>query len=123
MAASTLTGKNPPTTSCQTFSGSVTSATDIIALDVSAFDRLSVQVTSAGSTCTVSYEVSNNNNDWVSIAGYAPSTPQTETSTTSTATGTLVFRCDSRYFRARVSTYGSGTVSVVIFATAIYADA
>lgn len=121
MAASVLLPTNKVVNDCLTLTASVTSATDLFAIDTSGFDRIAVQVTSAGTTCTITYEVSNDNNTWVTVGGYAPATPATETSVSSTSTGMLVFRIDARYFRARVSTYGSGTVTVYAHATAIYA--
>lgn len=97
----------------------VTSATNLFSIPVGGFDRISVHITSAGSTCTVSYEVSNDNSNWVAIGGYAPATPQTETVTSTTSAVITVFRCDVAYFRARVSTYGSGTVGCTFHARSI----
>lgn len=107
------------TTENVTGSASVTSATNLFSIPVGGFDRISVQITSAGSTCTVSYEVSNDNTNWVAVGGYAPATPATETVTTTTSAGMTVFRCDAAYFRARVSTYGSGTVGCTFHARSI----
>src|SRR5574343_1465328 len=107
------------TTENVTGSASVTSATNLFSIPVGGFDRISVQITDAGTTCTVSYEVSNNNSTWVSIAGYAPGAPATETVTSTTSAVMTVFRCDAAYFRARVSTYGSGTVAATFHARSI----
>lgn len=102
-----------------TGSCSVTSAATLFSIAVDGYDRISVQITDAGTTCTVSYEVSNNNSTWVAVAGYAPGAPATETVTTTTSAVMTVFRCDARYFRARVSTYGSGTVAATFHARSI----
>ncbi len=102
-----------PVVSTENYSGtfSLTSAATLFSVPVGGFDRIAVQITSAGTTCTVTYEVSNDNSTWVGVSGYAPSAPQTETVATTTSAGMTVFRADAAYFRARVSTYGSGTVS------------
>jgi hypothetical protein len=102
-----------------TGSASVGSATTLFSIPVGGFDRISVQVTDAGTTCTISYEVSNDNSTWVAIGGYAPATPATETVTTTTTAVMTVFRCDARYFRARVSTWTSGTPAVTFHARSI----
>lgn len=102
-----------------TGSASVTSATNLFSIPTDGFDRISVQVTSAGSTCTISYEVSNDNSNWELVGGYDSADPATETVTTTTTAVMTVFRCDCRYFRARVSTYGSGTVAVTFNARSI----
>lgn len=110
-----------PLVTTENYSGSasVTSATNLFSIPVGGFDRIAVQVTSAGTTCTISYEVSLDNSTWVAAAGYAPSAPATETVTTTTSAVMTVFRCDAAYFRARVSTYGSGTVAVSFHARSI----
>jgi len=99
-------------------SGSVTSATSVIAsTDTTGYNSVAVQVTSAGATCTITYEASNDNTTFYSVAGYTPlNLGDTVSVTTSTAAILLVFPCVARYFRARVSTYGSGTVA----ATAVF---
>jgi len=98
--------------------GSVTSATSVIAsTDTSGYNSVAVQVTSAGTTCTITYECSNDNTTFYSVAGYTPLNLGDAVSvTTSTTAIMLVFPCAARYFRAKVSTYGSGTVA----ATAVF---
>lgn len=94
-----------------TVTGSVTSATNLFSVDTQGYKRIAVNVSSAGTTCTVTYEASADNVNWVSVAGYAPSAPATETVASTTTAVATVFRTDLRYFRARVSTYTSGTVT------------
>lgn len=88
---------------------SVAAAANVFVLDCSGYNAISVQITSAGGTCTVTYEQSNDNTTWIATNGVPP-TSATGAST-STGTGLLVFPVLCQYFRARVSTYGSGTVT------------
>lgn len=94
--------------------GSVTSATNLFSQDATGYAGVVVQVTSAGSSCTITYEASNDNTTWY---GYNVGTdPTSPTSTfpfgTSTTLRMIYFPLTARYFRARVSTYGGGTVSI-----------
>lgn len=95
-------------------SGSVSSAATLFTQDCIGFESISVHVTSAGTTCTITYEVSNDNSNWVSITGIVSTASGTVApASTSTTNSLFHFSIRGRYFRARVSTYGSGTVSVV----------
>src|SRR5574337_258887 len=111
MAGSTFLASEQGVSDGYSVAGSVTSAISVFSVDTMGFKRIAVQVTSAGTTCTITYEASANNVNWVGVSGYAPNTPATETVATSTTAVATVFRCDLRYFRARVSTYTSGTVA------------
>ena len=95
-------------------SGSVTSAAVLFTQDMTGYESITVQVTSAGTTCTITYETSDDNTNWVSSSGMSSAqlgiTAPVATSTTALL---LQFPKRGRYFRARVSTYGSGTVTVV----------
>lgn len=79
------------------------------------YESITVQVTSAGSSCIITYETSDDNTNWVNSAGL--NAANIGTSATSPITSTAVitqFPRKALYFRARVSTYGLGsTVSVV----------
>lgn len=99
-------------------SGSVTSATTIFSLDMQGYNSIVVQVTSAGTTCTITYEGSNDNTIWLSIPMYDMTSTTAATSSTSTAVGLRGCSAPFRYFRARVSTYGSGTVAATYHASA-----
>lgn len=94
--------------------GSVTSAATLFSADCNGFQSISVQVTSAGTTCTITYETSDDNTTWYATSGLAVGqVGATVAATTSTALGLMIFPKRGRYFRARVSTYTSGTVTVV----------
>lgn len=95
---------------------SVTSATTIFTQDMTGYGGVSVSVTSAGSA-TITYETSDDNSTWVATSGQASTSTGLifEILTTTAVVGTRVFPKRGRYFRARVSSYTSGTVTV--FAT------
>jgi len=80
------------------------------------YESITVQVTSAGTLCTITYETSDDGvSNWVSTSGLvAGNTGQNLLSTTSTAAGMSQFARKGLYFRARVSTYGSGSTVTVI---------
>lgn len=93
-------------------SGSVSSAAVLFTQDMTGYESISVQVVSAGSGCTITYETSDDNTTWYTCVGHtAAASGSVGVGTTSTALGLMVFPRYGRYFRARVSTYGSGTVS------------
>lgn len=95
-------------------SGSVTSAAVLFTQDMLGYESITVQVISSGSSSTITYETSDDNTNWVSTAGLNVAAVGTSISaTTSTSALGLRFGNFLRYFRARVSTYVSGTVSVV----------
>lgn len=105
-AAGVLTGNN-----------SVTSATTLFSADFTGYDSMTVQVTSAGTSCTITYEGSNDNATWKAVPMYNMASLTATAATTSTAAGIYGSPMGFRYFRARVSTYGSGTVTVYYFAS------
>lgn len=81
--------------------------------DTGPYDSVSVEVISPGTTCTISYEVSNGGTNWYLVSGQTVSaTGTTGEVNTSTAATLLRFALGTLRFRARVSTYGSGTVTV-----------
>ncbi len=78
------------------------------------YESITVQVTSAGTSCTIIYEASEDGVTWQVVSGLtASSVGASANTTTSTALTILQFPRKASFFRARVSTYGSGTVSVV----------
>jgi hypothetical protein len=97
-------------------SGSVTSATTLFSFDTTGYGSIDVQVTSAGTTCTITYEGSNDNTNWIAVPGNPQVSGTITPATTSTATGVWQFPATTRYFRARVSTYTSGTVAATAYA-------
>lgn len=98
-------------------SGSVTSATNLFSLDLLNYGSISIQVTSAGTTCTITYEASNDNSTWVSVLMETLTSSSTAAAATSTTVGLRGASIVARYFRARVSTYTSGTVTASYKAT------
>ena len=77
------------------------------------YESITVQVTSAGSSCTITYETSDDNTSWYNCAGLTVTNAGSNSyTTTSTTVLALQFSRKALYFRARVSTYGSGTVTV-----------
>lgn len=94
-------------------SASVTSATTIFTIaDTTGFSSASVQVTSPGSGSTITYEGSEDGTTWYAVAGVTPlNVGSTSPVTTSTTAILLHFPLYAKQFRARVSSYGSGTVT------------
>ncbi|MER9056412.1 hypothetical protein [Mesorhizobium sp. M0910] len=95
-------------------SGSATSAAVLFTQDMLGYESIVVQVTSIGVGNTVTFEASADNTNWFACAGLrsldiGSVAPQT----TTTVTALLQFPRKARYFRARVSVYGSGTVTAV----------
>jgi hypothetical protein len=95
-------------------SGTATSAAVLFTTSMLNYESITVQVTSAGTSCTITYETSDDNVNWGSASGLvANNNGQNLLSITSTGTGMSQFARKGLYFRARVSTYGSGTVTVI----------
>jgi len=95
-------------------SGTATSAAVLFTTSMLNYESITVQVTSAGTSCTITYETSDDNTTWYTCAGLlAQNTGTFSVTSTSTAIQMAQFARKAMYFRARVSTYGSGTVSAV----------
>jgi len=95
-------------------SGTATSADVLFTTSMLNYESITVQVTSAGTSCTISYETSDDSTTWVNSAGLNAASIGTSTISPATSTAVITqFPRKALYFRARVSTYGSGTVSVV----------
>ena len=95
-------------------SGTVTSAAVLFTTSMLNYESITIQVTSAGTSCTVTYEVSEDGVNWQTTSGLTTSNVGASANTlTSTTALILQFPRKASFFRARVSTYGSGTVSVV----------
>ena len=95
-------------------SGSVTSAAVLFTTNMTDYESLTLQVTSAGSSCTIVYETSEDQLTWyaspsIPAAGIGTSAP----SGSSSSLTMNLFQRRGTYFRARVSTYGSGTVTIL----------
>ena len=95
-------------------SGTATSAAVLFTTSMLNYESITVQVTSAGTGCTITYETSDDNLNWVSTSGLTTnSIGNQSTSIISTTAIMIQFSRKGLYFRARVSTYSSGTVTVV----------
>lgn len=72
----------------------------------------SVQISNAGTTVTITYECSNDGTNWIVCPGVPVGYATTPTpASTSTTAGINIFMIQTRFFRARISTAGSGTVA------------
>ena len=80
------------------------------------YESITVQVTSAGSSCVVTYETSDDNSTWISTSGLSfTNTGSSALATTSSAVGGIQFTRKGLYFRARVSAYGlAGSIVTAI---------
>jgi len=95
-------------------SGTATSAAVLFTTSMLNYESITVQVTSAGTSCTITYETSDDNTTWISIGGLSfTNTGGSALATTSSAVGGIHFPRKGLYFRARVSAYGSGTVTAI----------
>lgn len=101
----------------EVFTASASSASVLFTVDMTSWRSVLLQVTSAGSSCTVTYECSNDQIGWTPVMGGYTNYNSTSTLgavvvSSTTAATQLQFPKRAKYFRARVSVYGSGTVSV-----------
>jgi len=95
-------------------SGTVTSAAVLFTTSMLNYESITVQVTSAGTSCTITYETSDDNSTWISIGGLSfTNIGNSALTITSSAVGGIHFARKGLYFRARVSAYGSGTVTAI----------
>ena len=97
-----------------TVSGTATSADVLFTTSMLNYESITVQVTSAGTGCTVTYETSDDNTNWISTSGLSfTNVGNSALAITSSAVGGIHFARKGLYFRARVSAYGSGTVTAI----------
>lgn len=102
------------------FNASATSAGVLFTVDMTNWRSVLLQITSAGTSCTVIYECSNDQSTWNPITGLVSNaTPSAGILIGSSNTAmSYTFGKRAKYFRARVSVYGSGTVSGLYSLTA-----
>lgn len=105
----------------EVFTASVSAASVLFTVDMTNWRSCMVQVTSVGSSCTVTYECSNDQVTWISSPGVAVAIAPTASATVGnhTTANQGLFPKRGKYFRARVSVYGSGTVTVSYFNSSI----
>ena len=94
-------------------SGTATSAAVLFTTSMLNYESITVQVTSAGTSCTITYEQSEDQTLWYTVAGisvtnYGSTAPRVSTTTVAMN----IFPRKGTYFRARVHTYTSGTVAL-----------
>jgi len=96
------------------FTASVSSASVLFTVDMTNWRSVLLQVTSAGTGCTITYECSNDQVTWGVVIGIVAAASNTGGAFVGSTTtiNTVSFCKRAKYFRARVSVYGSGTVSV-----------
>ena len=95
-------------------SGTATSAAVLFTTSMLNYESITVQVTNAGTSCTITYETSEDEVTWQSTSGLTTSNIGASVNTTTSTTALILqFPRKASFFRARVSTYGLGTVSVV----------
>jgi len=97
-------------------SGSATSAAVVVSASTAGFAGGSFQITATGTSSTITFEQSNDNVTWITlpITGVGTASGASSPGTTSNALGIYGFASAAAYVRARVSTYVSGTVTVVL---------
>ena len=101
-----------------TVSGTATSAAVLFTTSMLNYESITVQVTSAGTSCTITYETSDDNSNWISIGGLSfTNLGNSALTTTSSAVGGIHFPRKGLYFRARVSTYGLAGSTVTAIGT------
>jgi len=94
--------------------GSVTSAAVVLSASNVGFGGGSFQITSAGTGNTITWEQSNDNATWTNLITYNETSTAGTGSATNTSAALYKFSSSAAYVRARVSTYGSGTVTIVL---------
>lgn len=97
-------------------SGSVTSAGTLFTQDMLGYNSVTVEITANASANTITFETSDDNTNWSSVSGLISASIGTSLTTVSTAASAVSlyrFPKAGRYFRARVSTFVSGTTTVV----------
>lgn len=99
-------------------SGTATSAAVLFTTSMLNYESITVQVTSAGTSCTVTYETSDDGVNWQTTSGLTSSNVGLSAGATiSTTTVILQFPRKSLNFRARVSTYGLAGSTVTAIGT------
>ena len=102
------------------FTASASSASVLFTVDMTNWRSVLLQVTNAGSGCTISYECSNNQVTWSPCSGCVVNVGTSSVTSVTTSTGLVqhIFPKRGKYFRARVSIYGSGSASATYSLTA-----
>jgi len=83
----------------------------IVLFETTGYSAISLQLANTF-TGTVTFQASNDGSTWASVAGW-PSAGGTAPVTTATAVGQWVFPVTGRFFRAQITTGGSGVVAAI----------
>lgn len=95
--------------------GSATATGVLFTVDTTGFTSIAVHVTSPGTSSTITYEQSNDGTTWLNAIGLNVTSSNASGSSASNSAVVMTFPALARYFRARVSTYGSGTVTALAY--------
>ena len=96
-------------------SGSVTSAATLFTQDCASYQSTSVHVTALPAGNVITFQTSNDNINWYNCACMPGGDLTSILATTATAAGAYTSQLNSRYFRAIVTTYTSGTVAATAY--------
>ena len=104
----------------EVFTASADSASVLFTADMTNWRSVLLQITSAGTSCTVIYECSNDQVTWSQCFGSVSAISTSSATSVGSSLGLVqcIFPKRGKYFRARVSVYGSGTVSAAYSLTA-----
>lgn len=96
-------------------SGSVSSAATLFTQDMLGYQSITVQINANAAGNTITFETSDDNTNWNATTGLISNAvgASAGTSTSVSSVGLYQFSKKGRYFRARVSTFISGTTTVV----------
>ncbi|MFM6828770.1 MAG: hypothetical protein ACKOVA_00290 [Novosphingobium sp.] len=97
-----------------TITGSATSATTVVSSSTQGFGGGTFQVLGGGTGCTISYEQSNDGAVWVALPVIGAASSAGSPVNSSTLGGMYAFATAAAFVRARVSTFGSGTVTIAL---------
>lgn len=91
----------------------VTSATTVFTQDMTGYAGISVQTISAGTGNSITFETAEDNSTYVSSAGILSTAATNQPATTTGNASLYMFPKRGKWFRARVSTYTSGNVTII----------
>ena len=96
-------------------SGSVTSAATLFTQDMLGYQSITVEITANASANTITFETSDDNTNWVPTSGLISNAVGTTGAVLTSASQLVLYQFPKRgrYFRARVSTFVAGTITVV----------
>ncbi|MDT0508661.1 hypothetical protein [Novosphingobium sp. MMS21-SN21R] len=97
-----------------TITGSATSAATVVSSSTLGFGGGTFQVLGGGTGCTISYEQSNDGTVWVALPVIGAASSASSPVNSTTLGGMYAFATAAAFVRARVSTFGSGTVTIAL---------